>query len=58
MSGLRFHPHLTLQAAARIANQHGYELRVTWDGKQCVVTTVRIKLDDDFVPTFCRPMAG
>jgi hypothetical protein len=40
MSGLRFHPTMTLQAASRIAHEHGLELVVCWNGKQCEVSTI------------------
>lgn len=53
-TGLRFLPHMTLQAAARIAAEHGCELRVTWNGKQAVVEAVRIQRAD-FIPPFLRP---
>lgn len=56
VSNLRFHPHMTLQAAARIAGQHGYELRVQWDGKQCRVITVKVIAPTDYVPMFLHPM--
>lgn len=36
---LRFTPFMTLQAAARIAGEHGLQLTVEWDGTHCRVTT-------------------
>lgn len=53
---LRFHTAMTLQAAARIANDHGCELRITWSGKQAIVEAVP-KYDPDSVPAFLRPQA-
>lgn len=53
---LKFHPHQTLQAAARIANEHGMELRVKWNGKQAVVETVKTEPID--IPMFLKLQAG
>lgn len=52
---LKFSPHQTLQAAARIAHEHGYELRLAWNGKQAVVEAVRpVDKISQYLPAFLR----
>lgn len=54
---LRFPPHMTLQAAARIAHEHGYELLVRWDGKHPQVDMIRVRppfQDPGFLPSFLQ----
>jgi hypothetical protein len=57
MSALRFHPTMSLADAAKLAHGRGMELRVVWEGNECVVEPVRIQ-SDDFVPAFLRLQAG
>ena len=51
---LRFLPHMTLIAAARVADDHGCELRVSWNPFR--VECVR-KLDPDWIPPLLRLQA-
>lgn len=54
---LRFHPGMSLMAAARTAHAHGLELKVAWEGDQCVVTTMT-PIDKMEVPAFLKQQAG
>lgn len=54
---LVFPPDMTLQAAARIARDHGCGLTVAWIDGRCAVATYALPLDD-FIPEFLRPQGG
>lgn len=54
MSALRFHPHMRLVDAAKLAYSRGMELRVIWEDDRMIVEPVRLR-SDDYIPIFLRP---